>query len=181
MSPPQYSDNDPLWRECRERANSYLLAHGLTDTERRNQIVEALLQRSRAHQLLDGSESPLSTTFSVLEAEMARWFRQIPALDAIPDQALLITGRLFWHLGHPDHRWSNQFLSRETLSNDLYHHLATLDSLWPPELNVSVMIPREPPVAQVEVTGMAPEASWNHLLVVLATFLVAAATLWQLL
>jgi hypothetical protein len=181
MNNPVQPESEDQWRECHERVDSYLLAHGLNDPERRHQIVTVVLHQARAQHLLDRSQSCLATTFSVLEAEMARWFRQIPALDAIPDQALLVTGRLFWRLGHPDHRWSNQFLSRETRSGELSSRLATLDSLWPPDLNISVMIPREPPVAREEPTDPSPPASWNPLLVALATFLVAAATLWQLL
>lgn len=181
MKTPFCPEHDPDWQECHQRVSAYLLAHGLEDPDRRRHVAAAILLEARKEYLVDDTKSRLATTYAVLEGEMARWFRAMPGLNSIPDTAVLVTGRLFWRLGNDGGRWSNYFLSREKLPGELSAQLASLDSLWPPELNVSVMIPREPPSAREVPAEVNADAPWSRLLVVLATFILAAATLWHLL
>ena len=181
MNTPLTPDQDTQWGECHRRLSYYLLAHGLDDPGRRHEVATAIIRQAQREHLTDDSISRLATTYAVLEKEMTRWFRTMPALSEIPDQALLVTGRLFWRLGKDGGHGSDHFLGQEDLPGELSNHLAALDSLWPPELSVSVMIPREPPVAQVEPAVPTQTAPWNRTLVVLTTFILAAVALWQLL
>ncbi|MCW5558492.1 MAG: hypothetical protein KIT22_11760 [Verrucomicrobiae bacterium] len=147
----------------------------------RRDVAAAILNKARKHYLMDDSRTPLATTYSAMEEEMAQWFRAMPRLNEVSDQALLVTGRLFWHLGNEGGRWSDHFLRREKLPAEISSQLAALDSLCPPELNVSVMIPREPPVAREDQVDKVHPPLWNRILVALTMLILTAAILWHLL
>jgi hypothetical protein len=135
------------WNAAHYRLDDYLRAHGVRDRLWQSRLVVAILEKAQLRHQQDPSQSPMAHTYHAVQESMEKWFRSVRDFGSLPPDRLLSTGKLYLHLTDAMERWPAAFLSARRPPATLRRDLRAVLFIPNPELDVSVMVPREPDLA----------------------------------
>lgn len=127
----------------------------------------------------DPSTSPMSHTFDVMEQWMSRWFMSQQEFRMLPEDRLLCTGKVYLYLIDAMERWPAAFMSTEAPPEDMIQEISKVCFVPNPDLEVAVMIPREPMILDRTDLKEDSEGWWlKYVFILFALVLASVVTLF---
>lgn len=112
----------PAWDEAFVRVESYLRAHHLEGRLLLNQVVADIIKEARG---LRSEEEPVSVAMRVTHQRIGDWLSRAGETGDWSDVRVRQQGRLALVLGDLPGRWSNYFLSNDSIPAELADALAS--------------------------------------------------------
>lgn len=142
--PPSYvssSPADPAWDEAFLRVESYLRAHHLESRMLLNQLATEIIAEARARAPGQPMEAPVTRAMHVTRVRIGAWCTRAGNEFDESNERSRAHGRLALVIANLTGRWSNHFLSAESVPPELSTAMASFQFQPGPELRFSNMPP----------------------------------------
>jgi hypothetical protein len=135
------SPADLAWDEAFLRVESYLRAHHLESRVRLNQLATEIIAEARARAVAHPAAEPVALAMQVTHAFIGAWFARAGNESGWATDRDRTHGRLALVIANLPGRWSNCFLSTESVPPELTAAMAAFQFQPGPELRFSNMPP----------------------------------------
>jgi hypothetical protein len=135
------SPTDPAWDEAFSRVESYLRAHHLESRVLLNQVVTEIIAEARTREFTHPASEPVAIAMQLTHARIGAWFARAIGESDWANERDRAHGRLALVIANLPGRWSNHFLSTESVPPELAAAMAAVQFQPGPELRFSNMPP----------------------------------------
>jgi hypothetical protein len=133
------AQTDPAWDEAFLRVESYLRAHQLESRMLLNQLVTEIIAQARSREPAPRADESVSFAMQVTHARIGAWFARAAKESDWANERDRAHGRLALVIANLPGRWSNYFLSAESVPPELAAAMASFQFQPGPELRFSNM------------------------------------------
>ena len=130
---------DPAWDEAFLRVESYLRAHHLESRVLLNQLVTEIIAEARSRGPAQPADEPVVVAMQVTHARIGAWFARAAQASDWANDRDRAHGRLALVIANLPGRWSNHFLSAQSVPPELAAAMASFQFQPGPELRFSNM------------------------------------------
>jgi hypothetical protein len=130
---------DPAWDEAFMRVESYLRAHHLESRMLLNQLVSEIVAEARSRAPAPRADEAVAFAMQVTHARIGAWFARAATASDWANERDRAHGRLALVIANLPGRWSNYFLSAESVPPELASAMASFQFQAGPELRFSNM------------------------------------------